>query len=66
MNILYNGAPRDVAGKITLKEVLALESCDRPGVAAALNDHLVPRGRWEGTPLIDGDEILVIEAAQGG
>ncbi len=36
------------------------------GIAVALNDRVVPRGKWADTVLRDHDVILIITAAQGG
>ncbi|MDR1497711.1 MAG: sulfur carrier protein ThiS [Puniceicoccales bacterium] len=67
MIILVNGESREVAPPITLAQFmdgLAMRSFD--GVAAALNDCVVPRSAWGGRPLADGDRLLLIQAAQGG
>ncbi|GAB3114048.1 sulfur carrier protein ThiS [Streptomyces calidiresistens] len=36
------------------------------GMAAALNENVVPRAAWERTPLGDGDRVEVLTAVQGG
>ncbi|CAM5418330.1 Thiamine biosynthesis protein ThiS OS=Streptomyces fumanus OX=67302 GN=GCM10018772_68110 PE=4 SV=1 [Streptomyces fumanus] len=36
------------------------------GVAAALNETVVPRARWSSTALADGDRVEVLTAVQGG
>ncbi|WP_055598854.1 sulfur carrier protein ThiS, partial [Streptomyces aureus] len=38
----------------------------RSGVAAALNETVVPRGEWETTFLGEGDRVEVLTAVQGG
>jgi thiamine biosynthesis protein ThiS len=35
-------------------------------VAVAVNDAVVPRSGWLTRPLADGDQVLVIQATQGG
>jgi sulfur carrier protein len=37
-----------------------------PGVAAALDGDVVPRERWDSTPLRDGAAVEVVRAAAGG
>ncbi|MGP5072714.1 sulfur carrier protein ThiS [Arthrobacter rhombi] len=37
-----------------------------PGLAAAVNDEVVPRSAWAGTPLQPGDRIELLSAVQGG
>lgn len=36
------------------------------GVAAALNETVVPRAQWPSTPLAEGDRVEVLTAVQGG
>ncbi|WP_065849316.1 sulfur carrier protein ThiS, partial [Streptomyces mutomycini] len=36
------------------------------GVAAAVNETVVPRGRWSATALAGGDRVEVLTAVQGG
>jgi len=36
------------------------------GVAAALNETVVPRTQWSATALSDGDRVEVLTAVQGG
>lgn len=37
-----------------------------PGVAVAVNDAIVPRSAWLTRRLADGDQVLLIQATQGG
>lgn len=66
MNIFCNGEPRNVAPSSTLLQLLSELGLARAGVAAAVNDAVVPAARWESVLLTDGDRVLVIQAAQGG
>jgi sulfur carrier protein len=66
MNIFCNGEPRSVAPSSTLLQLLSELGLARAGVAAAVNDAVVPAARWESVLLTDGDRVLVIQAAQGG
>lgn len=50
-------------------DATAAEEADAPaptGVAAALNDQVVPRGAWATTTLHDGDRVEIVTAVQGG
>lgn len=38
----------------------------KKGIAVAVNGQVVARAKWETTPLAPGDEVLVIQATQGG
>ncbi len=65
--IRVNDEPRTLAGPATLEMLVGeLGLADRPGVAVAVNQTVVPRAAWASHPLADGDRVLVIRAAQGG
>lgn len=66
MNVSVNGERREVAEGLTLDRLVATLTTAHAGVAAALNEAVVPRGRWSGTPLTDGDRVEVLTAVQGG
>ena len=68
MELKVNGKPvrieRD-ASLVHLLEKLELDA-GTTGVAVAVNQAVVPRGRWAETPLGDGDTVEIIHAVQGG
>ncbi|MGW7352824.1 sulfur carrier protein ThiS [Streptomyces sp. Z26] len=64
--VTVNGAPREVPADLTLDRLVATFSTAPTGVAAALNEAVVPRRRWPDTPLADGDRIEILTAVQGG
>ncbi|MEV7525994.1 sulfur carrier protein ThiS [Streptomyces sp. NPDC091371] len=66
MTISVNGEPREVAAGTTLDAVVATLTTAPSGVAAALNETVVPRGQWPATALGDGDRIEILTAVQGG
>jgi sulfur carrier protein len=39
---------------------------ERPGVALAVNDEVVPRARWATWKIHTGDRIEIVGAVQGG
>lgn len=56
-----------LADRTTLTQLLAeLGLGAVQGVAVAVNDAVVPRSGWEQHRLVDGDQVLVIQATQGG
>ncbi|MEW2525222.1 sulfur carrier protein ThiS [Streptomyces sp. NPDC047071] len=61
-----NGEARDVAAGTTLDALVAELTTAPSGVAAALNETVVPRARWATTVLRDGDRVEVLTAVQGG
>ncbi|WP_104820743.1 sulfur carrier protein ThiS [Kitasatospora sp. MMS16-BH015] len=66
MTLTVNGEPREVAPATTLAEVVAALSKAPTGVAAALNETVVPRGAWPTTTLDAGDRVEILTAVQGG
>ncbi|CAM5477160.1 thiamine biosynthesis protein ThiS [Streptomyces purpurascens] len=66
MNISVNGEPRDVRPGTALNTVVRSLTTSPSGVAAALNETVVPRAQWPSTSLSDGDRVEVLTAVQGG
>ncbi|GAA2896855.1 sulfur carrier protein ThiS [Streptomyces mexicanus] len=66
VTVSVNGAPRQVAPGTTLDAVVRTLTAAPSGVAAALNETVVPRAEWPATPLAEGDRVEVLTAVQGG
>ncbi|WP_282086055.1 sulfur carrier protein ThiS [Streptomyces tendae] len=66
MNISVNGEPREVAPGTALDALVGTLTRAPSGVAAALNETVVPRARWSATALADGDRVEILTAVQGG
>lgn len=66
VNVSVNGEGREVSPGTTLGDLVATLTRAHAGVAAALNETVVPRGRWAATSLGDGDRVEVLTAVQGG
>ncbi|MFC8365783.1 sulfur carrier protein ThiS [Streptomyces griseorubiginosus] len=66
MNISVNGQPRQFAPGTALDTVVRALTAAPSGVAAALNETVVPRTQWPSTPLAEGDRVEVLTAVQGG
>ncbi|MFI9362960.1 sulfur carrier protein ThiS [Kitasatospora sp. NPDC053057] len=64
--LTVNGEPRRVPAATTLAELVATVSAANTGVAAALNEAVVPRSSWPATALGSGDRIEILTAVQGG
>lgn len=66
VNILINGAPREVAGGTTIAGLLAeLELVERP-VAVEVNLELVPKARHGDYQLREHDRLEVVTLVGGG
>jgi sulfur carrier protein len=66
ITVRVNGGPRELTAGTALDAVVALLTPARSGVAAAVNETVVPRDRWAGTVLADGDRVEILTAVQGG
>ncbi|MFI1795984.1 sulfur carrier protein ThiS [Streptomyces sp. NPDC020379] len=66
VGISVNGESRSVPRGLTLDGLVASLTTAHSGVAAALNEAVVPRGQWPGTTLGEGDRVEVLTAVQGG
>ncbi|MEV6027148.1 sulfur carrier protein ThiS [Streptomyces sp. NPDC052036] len=66
MNISVNGESRQFAPGIALDAVVRALTAAPSGVAAALNETVVPRTQWPSTALHEGDRVEVLTAVQGG
>ncbi|MFI2348992.1 sulfur carrier protein ThiS [Streptomyces sp. NPDC019443] len=66
LNVSVNGESRELATGTTLDTLVAALTAAPSGVAAAVNEAVVPRSQWSGTLLDDGDRVEVLTAVQGG
>ena len=66
MTITINGEITEQIKSVSARELLQ-ERCgnQNKGVAIAKNGMILKRDRWD-EPLVDGDEIEIIIASQGG
>lgn len=67
VTVRVNDKSHTLAHTTTLSQLLAeLDVSAAKGVAVAINDTVVPRSTWLTHRLADGDNVLVIQATQGG
>ncbi|MFD3378123.1 MULTISPECIES: sulfur carrier protein ThiS [unclassified Streptomyces] len=66
MSIFVNGERRQLAPDTALDTLVAALTAAPSGVAAALNETVVPRAQWSKTLLSEGDRVEVLTAIQGG
>ncbi|MER6524408.1 sulfur carrier protein ThiS [Streptomyces sp. NPDC001508] len=66
MIISVNGERREIAPGTALDTVVQTLTTAPGGVAAALNETVVPRAQWPSTALSEGDRVEVLTAVQGG
>ncbi|MEU2996629.1 sulfur carrier protein ThiS [Streptomyces sp. NPDC006995] len=66
VSVSVNGQARAVPAGTDLGALVGALTPARSGVAAAVNESVVPRGRWAATTLGEGDRVEVLTAVQGG
>nr|WSY55561.1 sulfur carrier protein ThiS [Streptomyces sp. NBC_00886] len=66
MNVSVNGESREIAPGTALDTLVRALAPAPSGVAAALNETVVPRAQWPSTSLSEGDRVEVLTAVQGG
>ncbi|MEG3626250.1 sulfur carrier protein ThiS [Streptomyces poriticola] len=66
VTVSVNGEPRQVAPGTALDTLVGTLTEAPSGVAAALNETVVPRAQWPSTLLAQGDRVEVLTAVQGG
>ncbi|MGW1951911.1 sulfur carrier protein ThiS [Streptomyces sp. NPDC001920] len=66
VTISVNGERRQIESGTALDTLVKSLTAAPSGVAAALNETVVPRAQWPSTPLAEGDRVEVLTAVQGG
>jgi len=66
ITITVNGEPRDVPAGLTLSRVLERLELPEGRIAVELNRRVVPRGRFGGEPVEDGDRLEIVTFVGGG
>ncbi|MEV5152387.1 sulfur carrier protein ThiS [Streptomyces werraensis] len=66
VTVTVNGEPREFPSGTALDLVVRSLTAAPSGVAAAVNETVVPRAQWPATPLSEGDRVEVLTAVQGG
>ena len=66
VTISVNGERHEVAPGTALDALVRTLTQAPSGVAAALNETVVPRAEWSSTSLSEGDRVEVLTAVQGG
>ncbi len=67
MIITVNGEETKFPSSSTISELLVhMNQLHVGGIAVAINDMVVPKGKWNNSQISDGDKVLIIKASQGG
>ena len=68
IDLTLNGDPAEATPGASLADLLLASGRDpeRPGIAVARNEQVVPRAKWAETTLAPGDRVEVLTALAGG
>ena len=66
MQLTVNGEPAELAGDVTVADLVAARAGGHDRVAVARNGDVVPRSSWERTRLAPGDAVEVLAPTAGG
>lgn len=69
IEIQVNGESAEISADAAVADVLrdmGIDLSNPKGIAVALNDEVVPKGRWAEVHVSAGDRLEVITARQGG
>ncbi|NJO87930.1 MAG: sulfur carrier protein ThiS [Chloroflexia bacterium] len=67
MKILCNGMPVALEEPCSLYSLMAEKGLlEKKGIAAAVNNTVIPKNEWDQFILHDDDNVLLITAVQGG
>jgi sulfur carrier protein len=64
--LTVNGVPAELPAPATVAALVAARAQGHTRVAVALNGDVVPRSRWEATPVAPGDTVELLAATAGG
>ncbi|WP_253381033.1 sulfur carrier protein ThiS [unidentified bacterial endosymbiont] len=66
MRILFNDEPIQCDEGLSVAALLDTLRQLKPGMALALNQHILPRERWDRQQVSEGDQILLFQVIAGG
>lgn len=66
MRLLLNGEERDIAGIISIADLVSALGLDARKVAVERNLEIAPRSTYADTALADGDRVEIVTFIGGG
>lgn len=66
MHILINDERVECDAGLNVAVLVSRLEQDKPGLALALNQQILPRDRWADRTLQEGDALLLFQAIAGG
>ena len=66
MRLVVNGEECDLPDGTTIAGLLRAHGARERGSAVAVDGAVVPRGEWESQQLVEGQQVELVHAVQGG
>ncbi|WNH08694.1 sulfur carrier protein ThiS [Thalassobellus suaedae] len=66
ITIHLNEQALNIDNNVNISQLLQQENFPQIGIAVAINQQIISKSNWEEQLLQDGDNILIIQATQGG
>jgi sulfur carrier protein len=66
MRLLVNGEDKDYPEVTTLSALIEQLGAKSDRIAVELNRDIVPRARWDSTPIHEGDRLEIVHFVGGG
>lgn len=66
ITIYVNEVPVDIEENNNLLQLLQQVSTSSDGIAIAINQEIIPKEKWKEYRFSNNDNILIIQATQGG
>ncbi|MBQ7823114.1 MAG: sulfur carrier protein ThiS [Bacteroidaceae bacterium] len=66
MKVFLNNSEICVGKRVTLRDLLAGQGITPVGIAAAVNNVIIPKDEWVSKFLANGDKVTIIRATYGG
>lgn len=66
MEVIVNGANQSLAAGASIQDLLQQLGMTQGRIAVELNAEIVPRSRYQETPLNAGDKVEIVHAIGGG
>lgn len=66
ITIKINNQPKEIPENTSVASLLQTLEQPEKGIAVAIHQQIITKTDWETKTLINGDDILIIQATQGG
>ncbi len=66
ITINVNNQPKEISENSSVASLLQTLEQPEKGIAVAINQQIITKTDWESKVVTNGDDILIIQATQGG